>query len=203
MVGAMLKKILSGIFWVLSALWTALSHFSTAITMPGDIQHFWDSYMGGTPMIAWMVFVLASALALWVYLPLIQRWVGGKPVTAEKKMLNQSVNIGTMTGGNVSPSYVNNFNTIVALHRSELSEEGMDQLAKALSGRVVQVDVVGDQKCLMIGQKLISVLSARGITFGNIRSIGVMGPPPSEPYSVILSPDGQSAKLVISPATLP
>lgn len=120
----------------------------------------------------------------------------------EREKLNQSLTIGTITGGTVAPVYNNTFNTNVAPKRAELSPEGIENLVTTLRSRNVSVDVIGDSKCLEIGRNLISKLSQSGVNITDVNTIGMQVPPPENPYSVNLLSDG-TARLTISPATMP
>ncbi|WP_127104380.1 hypothetical protein [Pararhodobacter zhoushanensis] len=161
--------------------------------------------MSGDPWMPWALMAFGLAMLAWTYWPALRhKFIGGKNLADEgNKGLNQSVNIGTMTGGAVSPVYNNNFNTIVAPGRAELSDDGFEKLVNALSGKTVNVEIVGDDKCQEIGNRLIARLAERGISLGSIFRIGMHFPPPSDPYSIRLTGNGGPAALIISPATLP
>ena len=166
-----------------------------------------------------VVWIVAGAVFVWLALTEIRQLLrdrrslamreaapkgsGEAKVTDEKKFSGNFINIGTMTGGTVSPVY-NNFQTIVAPGRVELSDVGVKQLADTLRGKHVTTEIIGaDQKSITIASRLIERLSALGIDAGRPSITGLKIPPPSDPYSVLLSQDGKHAQLTISPSTLP
>jgi hypothetical protein len=204
-VSLMVKKILGIILLGGGFVYGALNRFAGAITLWPDLQDFWAKNMIGQPIIPWVLVFFGAAITAWAYFPAWRSFIMkvSKMSEDEKKHLNQSINIGSMSGGTVSPTYINHFNTVVAPGRAELSDAGVAQLADALRGKKVTVDLIGDPKSWAIGIRLIERLSAHGITTAMPSRIGQQFPQPSDPYSVKISKDGTMAHLVVSPSTLP
>lgn len=198
----MLKKILAWVLACIGAAWLVLTQFSAAITLWPDLHDFWSKHMSGDPWMPWTLLTFGLAVLAWTYFPAYRfLFVRDKPMTDEKKGINQSVNIGTMTGGSVSPIYNNHFNTVVSPGRVVLSELGISQLAELLAGYRVRARIVGDLKCLEIGERAVEELRRRGIQIDDVDTCYQYFPLPSQPYAVQLK--GEVADLIISPATLP
>mgnify|MGYP005867101463 CR=1 FL=1 len=204
MVAVMFKKFGGLLLVGVSILWWMLNKFAEVITLWPDLREFWSKHMSSDPWMPWMLLFFGLAVFSWTYWPAYRTFfMKGYGMNDDGiKSLNQSVNIGKVTGGTVSPVY-NNFQTTVAPGRVELSEAGVRELVNRLGGRTVNVDVVGDSRCQDIGQKLLAQLSAGGVKFSHVRTIGMKIPPPSNPYWLQLSDDGKEAYLIVSPATLP
>jgi len=198
----MFKKILAGLGFGVCAIWWLLTEFSAAVTLWPNLHNFWSVHMSGDPWMPWVMLAISVALLAYVFWPAHRsHLIKDVSVNDEVKGPNQSVNIGTMTGGTVAPVYNNQYNTVVAPGRTVLSSLGLDQLAKTLAGRRVNAKIIGDSRCTAIGERTLEQLRERGVHASSVVIIGMLIPAPVDPYSVIFS--GDLATLIISPATLP
>jgi len=144
-------------------------------------------------------------MLFWGFFPSSRESIPRDDETSADKPLgnDQSINIDTMIGGTVAPTYNNITTTVVAPSRLELNEEGYNDLARELKGRKAIVTIVGDKRCQEIGERTIKALTARGIQCQDFCRTGMLAPPPSGPYVVNSTENEGEATLVISPTTLP